>query len=154
MPIINGICKRLLIGITQSMHNLSQFLASFKFWSSREVAGNNSFLMKVAHLHRQIGKKISYSWSAINYYGLKREALFLKLISCKLVLVDCLALNFTPIHIAAVVSITHYKITTQSFKKYAIYYRYNFIRDYDRFRQFVCAQFLADPMHGATIFCG
>lgn len=112
MPLINGICKRLLIRIAQNMHNLSQLFARFKFRSPREVACNNSFLMKVTHLHRQLGEKFSYPWSAIYYYGLKRKALPLKCISCALVLVDCLALNFAPIHIAAVVSITHNKITT------------------------------------------
>jgi len=68
--------------------------------------------MKVTHLHRQIGEKFSYSWSAINYYGLKRKALSLKCIARALILVDCLTLNFVPIHIAAIVSVTHNKITT------------------------------------------
>ena len=112
MPLINGICKRLLIRIAQNVHNLSQFLASFKFWSPCEVARNNSFLMKVTHLHRQIGEKLSYSGSAINYYGIKREALPFKCISCALILIDCLTLNFAPIHIAAIVSIAYDKITT------------------------------------------
>jgi len=151
MPLINGICKRLLIRIAQNMHNLSQLFARFKFRSPREVARNNSFLMKVTHLHRQLGEKFSYPWSAIYYYGLKRKALPLKCISCALVLVDCLALNFAPIHIAAVVSITHNKITTWASKKHTVYYRNNFIGDYDRFGKFVCAQFLAYPMNGATI---
>jgi hypothetical protein len=111
-PFINGICKCPLIRIAQKTHNLAQFLARFKFRSSREVARDNSFLMEVTHLHRQIYEKFFYSCSSINYYGLKRETLSLKRISCALVLINCLTLNFAPIHITAIVSITHDKITT------------------------------------------
>ena len=41
-----------------------------------------------------------------------REALPFKCISCALILIDCLTLNFAPIHIAAIVSIAYDKITT------------------------------------------
>lgn len=112
MPLINDRCKRPLIRIAQNMYNLAQFLARFQLRSPREVACDNGFLMKVTHLHRQIGEKFSNSRPTIYYYGLKRKALSLKCLSCALVLVDCLALNFTPIHIAAIVNITHDKITT------------------------------------------
>jgi hypothetical protein len=112
MPLINSICKRPLIAIAQEMHNLTQFLSRFKLRPPRKVACDNSFLMKVTHLHRQISEKLSYAWPAINYYGPKREALPLKGVSCALILIDCFTLNFSPIHIAAIVSITHYKITT------------------------------------------
>jgi len=112
MPRIKGICKRLLVRIAQDMHNLAQFLARFKFRSPREVACDNSFLMKLTHLHWQISKKVSYSRPAINYDSLEREALPLKRISCAPILIDCFTFNFAPIDIAAIVSITNYEITT------------------------------------------
>ena len=111
MPLINGICKRLLIRIAQNVHNLSQFLASFKFWSPCEVARNNSFDESDTSAPAD-RRKAFLPGSAINYYGIKREALPFKCISCALILIDCLTLNFAPIHIAAIVSIAYDKITT------------------------------------------
>ena len=81
---------------------------SFKFRSSREVARDNSFLMKVTHLHWQISEKFSYP-SAINYYAL-REPAFKHLVRIGIHRLS--PSEFHSIHVTAVVSISHDKITT------------------------------------------
>ncbi len=142
MPRLKLLGKALLISIAQAMHQHSEFPTRFKLGSRRKVSCDNSLLVKVAHLYRQILVNTLYAWLLVRYYSLYNKSQGLKRVSY----VSVLMLNFKPVDVLLLVGISHNKIADCASKEHANHYSHHLSWSYRGKGQFISSEFLANPV--------
>jgi len=74
MPHLQSLIKILFIVLTKRHDKTTQFFACLEPWPSGQITICNCFLVKVAHLHRNICKQVSDARPTIDNNGLYSES--------------------------------------------------------------------------------
>ena len=95
------------VGVSQSFHQSEQFLSGRQIWLLGGVANDDLFLMKMAHLHRNIAKKPRDGHSAIAHESGENKTGLFQFSARLLVIASGLGKDFPTIYILMSIGITN-----------------------------------------------
>ena len=124
MPCCEGCTETSLLCNAQSPHYVSEFSTGIQLWISREIPGDDGYLVELAHLHGNARKERLQALFSVSHHCQQRITHPLQCIPRSLICVDGFVCNLRPIDVPLSVRIAHHYITRCAPKKHAVHNHY------------------------------